>query len=477
MRLEDWASAASVLEAFRKEHPDHALARDATQQLALVYQKQGELAHAAAEYERVAAEAEDPALRGEALLVAGDLYEKAGQNDRALAIYLAYVKEFPEPIETAAETRFRIAGMNEAAHDEAARREQLRQIVALDASAGSGRTPRVRALAARSALVLAEVLYREFGQVELRQPFEVNLQEKQRRMDAALAAFEALVDYEVGEVTAAATFYMAEIYHDFGQALIGSERPAELTARERTDYDAALEEEAFPFEEKAIAVHAKNLELMSAGVFNGWTEKSLGRLADLMPGRYAKFEASSGYLDPIGAYAYRPPRPAAAAPDASQVAGEAAPAGAAAPPANAADDAFGEAAAEVWSEPPPAGAGAAPVEADALAEEEAAPASAAPASADVEASAVDELGTDPSPPPTAARAAPVDTAASVVTENVVGEVEADATAEEEVAPASAAPASAAAEASAVDEPGTDASSPPADTAEEPNQEASDAPLF
>ena len=41
----------------------------------------------------------------------------------------------------------------------------------------------------------------------------------------------------------------------------------------------ALDEEAFPFEEKAIGVHEKNMEMLRAGVFNAWTEKSLGRLA------------------------------------------------------------------------------------------------------------------------------------------------------------------------------------------------------
>jgi len=69
-----------------------------------------------------------------------------------------------------------------------------------------------------------------------------------------------------------------------------------------------LEEEAFPFEERAIEVHEKNLELMAAGVYNAWIEKSLAKLAHLMPGRYAKFEASSGFIASIDSYAYEAPR-------------------------------------------------------------------------------------------------------------------------------------------------------------------------
>ncbi len=54
-------------------------------------------------------------------------------------------------------------------------------------------------------------------------------------------------------------------------------------------------------------MHEKNLELLRAGVFNAWTEKSLGRLAELMPGRYAKSEMSGGFLGSIDSYAYRSP--------------------------------------------------------------------------------------------------------------------------------------------------------------------------
>jgi len=72
-------------------------------------------------------------------------------------------------------------------------------------------------------------------------------------------------------------------------------------------YEADLDETAFPFEEKAIKVHEKNMELLHAGVLDDWTEKSLSRLAELMPGRYAKNEVSSGLLGGIDSYVYRSP--------------------------------------------------------------------------------------------------------------------------------------------------------------------------
>ena len=101
---------------------------------------------------------------------------------------------------------------------------------------------------------------------------------------------------------------MAEVYFGFNRSLMESERPKDMQAVQLQDYEMALEETAFPFEEKAIGVHEKNLELMTAGrLYNPWIEQSLARLAQLMPGRYAKAEISSGYLASIDRYAYRSP--------------------------------------------------------------------------------------------------------------------------------------------------------------------------
>jgi hypothetical protein len=126
-------------------------------------------------------------------------------------------------------------------------------------------------------------------------------------MDAVIDAMDGLVEYEIADVTAAATFYMAETYLDFSRSLTNSERPADLDPADEAEYAEALESEAFPFEEKAVVFHEKNLEMLHAGVFNPWTEKSLGKLVELAPGRYARNEASSGFLSAMDTYVYRSP--------------------------------------------------------------------------------------------------------------------------------------------------------------------------
>ena len=307
MKLEDWDAAAEVFRNFREAHPDHELQPDVTKQLAFVYREAGDLVQSADEYVRVADGSEDAELRRESLLMAGDLYADAGEDARALTVFSGYVEEYPQPVDLALEIRFRIAGMHETAGDRSLYHDELLRIVDIEADAGIDQTPRTRYLAGKSALVLAEVRYDYFDELALTLPFADSLAEKQARMDLALSAFEKLVAYEVAEVTTAATYYMAEIYGHFGIALLDSERPVDLDAAERAEYNLALEAEAFPFEERAIEVHEKNMELMTAGTYDSWVQRSLNELAALMPGRYAKAEISSGFIGPIEIFAYRSP--------------------------------------------------------------------------------------------------------------------------------------------------------------------------
>ena len=307
IRLEDWTGAAAVLDAFRTTFPKHELRGEADKQIANAYRQNGDLSLAAGEYDRIASRADDPSLRREALLTAGDLYEQSKARDRALDAYMRYVKEFPRPVEPAIETRFKIAEAHKAAQNEQAYHRELKEIVRVDATAGAERTSRTKTLAARSALVLAEQVFKSFVTVKLRQPFEKSLKQKQQGMDDTIDAMGELVEYEIADVTAAATYYMAETYFDFSRALIESERPKDLKPAELREFEEALDEEAFPFEEKAIGVHEKNVEMLRSGFFNSWTERSLGRLTQLMPGRYAKPETSNGFLGAIDSYVYRTP--------------------------------------------------------------------------------------------------------------------------------------------------------------------------
>ncbi|QNP39590.1 tetratricopeptide repeat protein [Lysobacter solisilvae (ex Woo and Kim 2020)] len=323
MRLQDWKAAAQVLDEFRRDNPGHELVQDATRQIASAFQQAGDLGGAAGEYERVANEATDPKLRAEALLLAGKLHEDSKNLERALAVYTRYVGEFPKPVVDALEARQRMADIHKTRGDDARYRAELQNVVQLDARAGSERTSRTRTLAGRAALVLTEPLYTRFAAIELKLPFEKSMAAKQKAMADAIKGFNTLVPYEVGDVTAAATFYMGEVYANFSRSLNESQRPGNLKGNALQDYNDQLDEMAFPFEEKAIGLHEKNLELLEAGVQSPWIEKSLARLAQLVPARYARPEASTGFLGQAERYEYVQPAttaPAATAPAATPAA-------------------------------------------------------------------------------------------------------------------------------------------------------------
>jgi tetratricopeptide (TPR) repeat protein len=303
MQLKDWKTAATVLVGFRNLFPGNALLPEVTKKIAYVYREDGELKLAAQEYERMETESSDDEVRREALLVAAELHESAGDQAQALVVYRRYVDHFPHPVEPNLETRNKIAESLKQ-NDRNSYLAEIKQIVAIDAEAGAERTPRTRYIAGKAALVLAEETFGRFTGVKLIEPFKVNLDKKKGLMKVATQQFDKLLDYEVGEVTAAATYYLAEIYADFSSALKGSERPKDLSALELEEYELALEEQAYPFEEKAISTHKSNFELIARGVYNDWVDKSLQKLAVLVPARYNKPEEDSPIMGSVDHYMY-----------------------------------------------------------------------------------------------------------------------------------------------------------------------------
>jgi TolA-binding protein/LysM repeat protein len=360
IQLKDWEAAASVLTGFRSSFPEHPLQPEVTKKIAYVYRENGRLSLAAGEYERIEKESGDDEIRRDALLVAAELHEQDGNSAGALKVYRRYVKYFPEPVAINLETRNKIALTLKAQNDLKSYLAELKKIVAIDASAGNDRTPRTRYLAATSALVLAERKFETFKAVKLVNPLKATMKKKRKVMKESTEEFNRLIEYEIGETTAAATFYLAEISAHFSKALMTSERPVltfdyykvkpgdtlsaiakrndsdvERIARENNlnqsnfivagknlkiprglypmeleQYELAIEEQAYPFEEKAIHVHESNLQLIPRGVYNEWIEKSLQKLAEFVPARYDKPEESSRIISSLDTYVYAIERPA-----------------------------------------------------------------------------------------------------------------------------------------------------------------------
>jgi tetratricopeptide (TPR) repeat protein len=295
-----WDRAIPVLEGFRRNFPESPLQTDVTRNLAVAYTAANKPGQAAVEFEQISqSPKETPDVQREATLQAADLYDKAGNTSKSRAMLEAFVKHFPQPLGPAMEARNKLSVIAVKAGDYSGRDYWLRDIIAADRGAGAARTDRTRALAAKATLTLAAPAREAFKNIKLVVPLKKSLAEKRKAMEAALKAYEAAADYQVAEVTTAATFESAELYRQLGKDLMSSERPKNLKKDELEQYDVLLEEQAFPFEEKAIKLHEVNAARTKDGTYDEWVQKSFAALAQLNPGRYAKVEIGEQQIESI----------------------------------------------------------------------------------------------------------------------------------------------------------------------------------
>jgi tetratricopeptide (TPR) repeat protein len=295
LALKDWGGAARSLEAFRQRYPQHPLAGEVTGKLATAYLEEKQWGRAAAEFERLAAApgaggANTPEVARAALWQAAELYDKAEQRSPATRSYERYLQLYPAPLEPAVEARARLAKMAREAGQGARELALMKQVLQADQGGGEARTERTRVLGAQAALVVAAPSGEAYRQVRLVEPLQKQLKLKKERMEEALKAYALAANYGVADVASAATFHIASLYQDFGKSLLGSQRPKKLSKLELEQYEVLLEEQAFPFEEKAIELHETNARRSAGGLYDDWVRRSYEALGQLRPVRYGKAE-------------------------------------------------------------------------------------------------------------------------------------------------------------------------------------------
>jgi tetratricopeptide (TPR) repeat protein len=295
--LAAWDRASGVLEKLRSDYPDSEFADDITQKLAVSYLSTGREAEAAGEFERIALTASTTdEVRREALWKAAELYEQSGTIDSEQRVLENILDQYPNPLSESIEASYRLLEIAKETGDKQAYLVQLENLVKADATAGSQRSDRTRYLAATASLELAEPVRRRFVVVKLTQPLAESLKLKRSLMEDVIDVYTKLADYGVADVTTAATFRLGEVYQIFSADLMNSERPTNLDDAALEQYDILLEEQVYPFEEKAIDLYKANADRAPDGVYDEWVRKSFDRLASLMPGRYAKSERSENVV-------------------------------------------------------------------------------------------------------------------------------------------------------------------------------------
>ena len=285
-----WLEAVNVLEKFERSYPAYELLPDVRKNLALAYINTEQPLKAAGLFRQIAKKDGSIETQREASWQAAELYQKSGAINDAVSAYKYYVKTFPKPMAEAMEGREQLAALYQKQGETAKRDYWLRKIILVDKQAGQTRSDRSRYLAAKASYTLSEPLFSRFMDVELRIPLRKSLKQKKLHMKAAVEAYSQLAEYQVAEYTTVATFRMAKIYQHLGRSLMESDRPNGLNEEELEQYEMLLEEQAYPFEEKAIEIYQANTERTTMGIYDEWVKRSFAELATLNPVRYAKDE-------------------------------------------------------------------------------------------------------------------------------------------------------------------------------------------
>ncbi|MGQ7274745.1 tetratricopeptide repeat protein [Marinobacter sp. V034] len=285
LKAERWQPAIDQLQDFRSRYPEQAQANNVDEKLVYAYKASGQYDLAANEILERSADSADP---WPARIMAAGLLEQAGSNGRANMIYGDYLDQASDP----------------ASAEEHARQQSLRQKL-IEADGVNIPSPRLESLvdtelasewhsdktltwAAAAALVLAADESSRYADIRLTLPLSQTLAAKKAALQKALDRYQQAESLGGSEVKSQALFGRAELYRVLARDVMSSERPSNLTELELAQYDVLLEEQAYPFEEKAIDLHAANHQQIASGVYNDWVQKSMDALAALYPARYSR---------------------------------------------------------------------------------------------------------------------------------------------------------------------------------------------
>jgi len=291
--------AAALLDEFRSLYPEHPLGRDTAKRLAAMYEDSGNSRRAAGEYLRLADSAEEADVRRQSRYRAAELYLELGETAVALENFRSYANTYDRPFDLRLEAIHHLDEIYAQLGDDRQRRRWLAEKIELHDAMGRQATARATYLAAQASYLLAEDDRVLFEAIRLTHPLPESLKRKQSALKQAVRAYEQVADYEVADYATAATYQIASLYASLSQAILASDRPAELSELELAQYEILLEEQAFPFEEQAIELHEINMRRSWQGVYDDWVKKSFSELSRLMPARFDKQEVEIAYVDAI----------------------------------------------------------------------------------------------------------------------------------------------------------------------------------
>jgi TolA-binding protein len=299
MEQEKWAQAENVYLSFRQKYGQNALAASIPAKMVLIYQNQSKWQLAADELGIMERTSTDPNVKRQSLFMGAELYEKSGKLDLAVERYSRFAKEYPKPVTENIEAQHKLTELLAKSGDRGQRLYWLQNIVNTHQRAGSEKTDRSTWLAASAQSELSQPSVDEYKSIQLTAPLKNSLPRKRAALEKALKSQEQVLSYGVSEFTTKANFTIGEIYSQLSKDLMNSQRPTGLDELAMEEYQSLLEEQAYPFEEKAIEIHEANIKRSWEGTYDDWVKQSFNVLAKLLPARYNKTETRVEVSDEI----------------------------------------------------------------------------------------------------------------------------------------------------------------------------------
>jgi len=290
LQTKQWDQSAELFESFRKKHPKNKLSAEIPEKLALIYEQQKNWDKAAAEFQTLASGNKDSDMAREGFWHVAELYQKAGKDTKAIAAFKHYVWTYPEPYLLAQEARYHLINLYKKADETKKVLFWRQKILQFFSKAKNKNNARTRFMAAESKFILTEPLFVQYKKIKLKLPLAKSLKRKRRAMKKALKTYESIVAYNIAEYTSASTHKIGQIYLILSKDLMSSQRPKGLGEDELEEYGYLLEDQAIPFEDKAISLFEINALRTRDNIYNDSVKASIVELSKLKPAQYNKQE-------------------------------------------------------------------------------------------------------------------------------------------------------------------------------------------
>jgi len=288
MKDKHWLSAIKTLNDFQKMFPESSLNKKIPEKLIYANLQSGNKIRAAELFLNISNTSTNKEKARSSLYQSAELFSEGGDKVKSSLLLKKYIANYPKPYNLNIEAQQKLVDYYASIKARSKKFYWLRRIIRSDKHAGADRTERGKFLAVSASMELANFKFDRYKRIKLKLPLKKSLLTKRKAMKSTITAYEKVAAYGVIQFTTEATYQLAAVYKQLSIALMKSDKPKKLTALQLEQYNLLLEEQAYPFEEKAIKLYKMNVERAQNGVFDNWIKESYRQLSKIVPASYRR---------------------------------------------------------------------------------------------------------------------------------------------------------------------------------------------